>query len=91
MQKSSTKFGSLFFLLSVIPLVSLMSSWGAIIVEFFNRVTIFIPLACGIIGLVVSLFGDRGWPKIVLVLGNILCIGAWILLLFVAIYGFLAP
>ena len=88
MQDTSIKAGFIFFLLSVIPLFSIMSSWG---IEFFNRVTIFIPVACGIISLIVSLYGKSGWIKFGLIVGNILSIGTWALLLFVAIFGFQAP
>ncbi|WP_404349314.1 hypothetical protein LG311_02555 [Sutcliffiella horikoshii] len=91
MQKRATILGSLFFLLSVIPLIAFMTSWGSAMVELFNRVTLFTPIACGIVGLVVSLFKVKGWPKGWLIAGNLLSICGWALLLFVAIFGFQAP
>lgn len=90
MQKS-TIMGTLLFLLSTIPLVAFMSSWGSAIIELFNRVTIFIPIVCGVVGLTVSIVGVKGWQKGWLIAANLLSICGWALLLFVAIYGFQAP
>lgn len=91
MQKRATILASLFFILSVIPLIAFMTSWGAAMVELFNRVTLFIPIAFGVVGLIVSLFKVKGWPKGWLIAANLLSICGWGLLLFVAIFGFQAP
>lgn len=87
MQKRATILGSLFFLLSVIPLIAFMTPWGSAMVEMFNRVTLFIPIACGVVGLIISIVGVKGW----LIAANLLSICGWALLLFVAIFGFQAP
>lgn len=91
MQKRATILGSLFFLLSVIPLISFMTPWGSAMVEMFNRVTLFIPIACGVVGLIISIVGVKGWQKGWLIAANLLSICGWALLLFVAIFGFQAP
>lgn len=91
MKKSSTTLGFVFFLLSAIPLCALLSSFSDLVVGFFNRVTIFIPIILGVVGLIFSVNGEKDWPKFGLIVGNILSIGAWALLLFVAIFGFQAP
>ncbi|WP_339148857.1 MULTISPECIES: hypothetical protein [unclassified Sutcliffiella] len=90
MQKS-TIMGTLFFLLSAIPLVAFMTSWGSALIELFNKVTIFIPIVCGLVGLIVSIVGVKGWQKGWLIAANLLSICGWVLLLFVAIFGFQAP
>ncbi|KPB05940.1 hypothetical protein [Bacillus sp. CHD6a] len=91
MQKRATILGSLFFLLSAIPLVAFLTSWGSTMVELFNRVTLFIPIAFGVVGLLVTLFRVKGWPKGWLIAANSLSVCGWALLLFIAIYGFQAP
>ncbi|NLP52549.1 hypothetical protein [Bacillus sp. RO1] len=91
MQMRATIFGSLLFLLSAIPLVAFLTSWGSAMVDLFNRVTLFIPIAFGVAGLLVTLFRVKGWPKGWLIAANSLSVCGWALLLFVAIYGFQAP
>ncbi|SFK61463.1 hypothetical protein SAMN04487936_12310 [Halobacillus dabanensis] len=60
MKKTFSTLGGIFFILSIIPFLGQLTRQGKGIYEFFIDISIFLPLALGLAGLLFSIFGIKG-------------------------------